>query len=448
VPSEIVLAHGVGRVYESPLPLWLYLSGAAATVAASFLLRALVRDIGSARPAKRIAGDTFALVASRLLTFIGVLFLLLTVASGVFGGDEGLGLAALLFWVGLVIGTVVTGTMVAGTWRRADPWAALERIYRVDDDQAKREPSNAPREVSTARREESLWWLAPLSIYLLFWFELVSGVGFDSFFIVVALLLYTLFVLSFRASLGPTFDLVDPLAILFGFAERLAPLELRAEGLYYRGWIRSLDEERPMPRGLFAALFLLLASTTLDNVRETVGWTDFRAAVGIGGVNDMLVDSVALAAFSLPFLLPFLLTVWASRRFIGEQMSLDHVARRFGWSLVPIGIAYVLAHNAPLVLTGVPLLLRGLSDPFGQGWNLLGTGNLLQGFFPSPALVWFLEIVLIVGGHILGVLAAHRTAVRLGRSHRAAVRSQYALTALMSIFTITTLWLLSQPLVR
>jgi len=444
---EIVLAHGVGRVYQSPIPLWLYLSGAAATVAASFLLRALVRDTGSARPVKRIAGDTFALVASRLLTFIGLFFLLLTVASGVFGGDEGFGLASLLFWVGLVVGTVAAGTIVAGTWHRADPWATLERIYRVDD-QATRGSSTAPLEASAARRAEKLWWLAPVSIYLLFWFELVSGVGFDSFFIVVALLLYTLFVLSFRASLGPVFDLVDPFAILFGFAERLAPLELRADGLYYRGWIRSLDEDRPMPRGLYAAVFVLLASTTLDNVRETVGWTEFRDAVGIGGANDMLVDSVALAAFSLLFLLPFMLTVWASQRFIEERMSFDGVARRFGWSLIPIGIAYVLAHNAPLVLTGVPLLLRGLSDPFGQGWNLLGTGTLLQGFFPSPALVWFIEIALIVGGHILGVLAAHRTAVRLGRSHRAAVRSQYALTVLMSIFTITTLWLLSQPLVR
>ncbi len=444
---EIILAHGVGRVYQSPIPLWLYLSGAAATVAASFLLRALVRDTGSARPVKRIADDTFALVASRLLTLIGVFFLLLTVVSGVFGGDEGFGLASLLFWVGLVVGTVAAGTIVAGTWRRADPWATLERIYRVDD-QVTRGSSTTPREASAARRAEKLWWLAPLSIYLLFWFELVSGVGFDSFFIVVALLLYTLFVLSFRASLGPTFDLVDPLAILFGFAERLAPLELRADGLYYRGWIASLNEDRPMPRGLYAALFVLLASTTLDNIRETVGWTDFRDALGIGGANDMLVDSVALAAFSLLFLLPFMLTVWVSQHFIEKRVSFDDVARRFGWSLVPIGIAYVLAHNAPLVLTGVPLLVRGLSDPFGRGWNLLGTGTLLQGFLPSPALVWFLEIALIVGGHILGVLAAHRTAVRLGSSHRAAVRSQYALTALMSIFTITTLWLLSQPLVR
>jgi hypothetical protein len=58
-----------------------------------------------------------------------------------------------------------------------------------------------------------------------------------------------------------------------------------------------------------------------------------------------------------------------------------------------------------------------------------------------------MEIVLIIGGHVLAVLAAHRIAVRVAGSHGAAVRSQIALTILMCFFTITTLVLLGQPLV-
>ena len=436
--EDILLAHGVGRVYQSPLPLWLYLGGAGATVAASFLLRALVRDTAELRPERKVAGATFSIVATRLLTGAGVVGLLLTLAAGAFGADAGLGLASLLFWVGLIVATITLSAIIAGSWGRIDPWSTLERFYRTEE--------AGPRP-TLQRRVESMWWIAPLSIYLLFWFELVSGVGFDSFWIVATLLAYTLLVLSLRAPLGQVWNSVDPLAILFGFAERVAPLRLGADGLHYRGWIRGLNEERPMPRGLYAALFVLLASTTLDNVRETLGWTDFLNAVGLGDANDVLVDSVALVLFSLVFLVPFLVTVWVSRRFIGEDVGFDEMGRRFGWSLIPIGVAYVLAHNAPLVLSGFPLILRGLSDPFDLGWNLFGTADVLQGFFPSPAPVWFLEIAVIVGGHILGVLAAHRVAVRLGRSHRAAVKSQYALTALMSVFTITTLWLLSQPLV-
>jgi hypothetical protein len=438
VTEELLLAHGVGRVYQSPLPLWLYLVGAGATVAASFLLRALVRDAAEVRPEKKVFGVTFAIVATRLLTAAGVFFLFLALASGAFGENVGLGLASLLFWVGLIVGTLTVCAVMAESWERTDPWATLERFYRTETP----EPSPALQ-----RRIESTWWIAPVTIYLLFWFELVSGVGFDSFWVVAVLLVYTVIVLSLRAPLGPLWSSVDPLSILFGLAERVAPFRLRADGLYYRGWIRGLDEERPMPRGLYAALFILLASTTLDNVRETVGWTDFRSSVGLANTSDVVVESVALLVFSFVFLAPFLATVWVSRRFVGEGLGFAEMCRRFGWSLIPIGVAYVLAHNAPLVLSGFPLILRGLSDPFDMGWNLLGTADALQGYFPSPALVWFLEIVIIVGGHILGVLAAHRSAVRLGRSHRAAVKSQYALTALMSVFTITTLWLLSQPLV-
>jgi len=436
--EDILLAHGVGRVYQSPLPLWLYLVGAGTTVAVSFLLRALVSDAPEVRPERKVFGDTFSIVAGRLLATAGVFFLLLTLASGAFEADAGLGVASLLFWVGLIVGTLTICAVMAASWERIDPWATLERFYRSD---------TAAPNLSLQRRVETMWWIAPLTVYLLFWFELVSGVGFDSFWIVAALLGYTVIVLSLRAPLGYVWSSVDPLAVLFGFAERVAPLRLGADGLYYRGWIRGLDEDRPMSRGLYAALFVLLASTTLDNVRETVGWTDFRTAVGLANTNDVLVESVALLVFSLVFLVPFLATVWVSRRFVGEGIGFGEMCRRFGWSLIPIGVAYVLAHNAPLVLSGFPLVLRGLSDPFDMGWNLLGTADALQGYFPSPALVWFLEIIIIVGGHILGVLAAHRCAVRLGRSHRAAVKSQYALTALMSVFTITTLWLLSQPLV-
>jgi hypothetical protein len=132
---------------------------------------------------------------------------------------------------------------------------------------------------------------------------------------------------------------------------------------------------------------------------------------------------------------------------MGRGRSLTFMALSFGWSLIPIGVAYVLAHNAGLVLTGVPLLVRSLSDPFELGWNVWGTANLFEGFIVSPALVWFVEIALIVTGHILGVLAAHRIAVSLAGTYGEAVRSEYALTALMCIYTISTLWLLAQPLV-
>ena len=430
---EPVLAHGVGRVYESPIPAYLYAVGAGLTVLLSFVLRALAGHREQVARARVVAGEGVARVLGAILRVAGLAGLALAIAAAVLVDERGLTLAPLLFWVGLIVGTTALCVLLGGSWEAADPWGTLEGYYRIDDDE--REPPALP------------WWTGPLLVYTLFWFELVSGVGFEPAGILGAVVVYSVLSFALRHRLGPDWRLVDPLSILFGFASATSPLELRSDGIRYRG-MAGLDRHEPMPRALFASVFVLLASTTLDNVTETVGWSSFVTSTGLDALPREVVESVAFVAFALLFLAPFLGAIAAGGQRARGESSLYVAARSFGWSLVPIGVAYVLAHNAPLLITGVPQLLRELSDPFGYGWNLFGTASLWSGFAPSPQLVWYLEIALIVGGHVLGVLAAHRTAVRVAGDHAGAVRSQYALTALMSVYTIATLWLLAQPLVR
>jgi hypothetical protein len=366
------------------------------------------------------------------LRTVGVLGLVLTLASGAIAGDEGV-IAALLFWVGLVVGVAFLSAVLAGVWAAADPWATLEDIYRVEDKQ--------PRSLNLP------WWSGPALLYGLFWFELVSGAGFDAAGIVFVLIVYSVFSFGLRRALAGTWRTIDPLSILFGFAERVAPFRLRRDGVYTRNPLTRLDQGQPLALALTVALFVLLASTTLDNVRETVGWTSLLSDLGLDDVSAKLVDSIALIAFAALFAAPFVGAIAIARIWLGRSEPLVESVRHFGWSLIPIGIAYLLAHNAPLVISGLPQIIRSLADPFGFGWNLLGLGDAFEEFAPSPRLVWFVEIGLIVGGHILGVLTAHRTALRLTNSAERAVRSQYPLMALMTIYTVATLWLLAQPLV-
>lgn len=429
----IDLAHGVGRVYESPIPLWLYTVGAAGTVAASFVVRAVAPDVRAERPERRLLGPGVARAIVLTLRVLGLFGLTLTLASGLIAASEGFVLSTLLFWVGLVVGVVVLSALVDGVWAHADPWASLESVYRIEDaEPAHREPP---------------WWLGPLLLYALFWFELISGAGFDATYIVVVIAIYSVLAFTLRPVFGRNWKLVDPFSILFGFAGRSAPLRLDENGLYRRGFTRGLDRTEPMPLALYASVFILLASTTLDNVRETVGWSELKRDTGLDALPAEILESIALLVFAALFFLPFLVAIAVARRSLGGEGGLPALARHFGWSLIPIGVAYVVAHNVPLLITGIPQIIRGLSDPFELGWNLAGTADAFDSFAASPRVVWFLEIAVIVGGHILGVLAAHRTAVRLGETTRGAVRSQIALTVLMSLFTIATLWLLAQPLV-
>jgi hypothetical protein len=426
------LGHGVGQVYESPIPLWLYLVGAAATVSLSFVLRALSRRDPGPLVEKRIAGPRPAAILRGTFRTLGIFFFALMLVSAIVVRSEGFTIATLLFWLGLVVGMVFLSALLDGIWAAADPWANLEDLYRIEG-------------VETARRSPP-WWLGPALLYALFWFELVSDVGFEDFWIVTVVVLYSIYAFSLRAAFGGEWTRADPLSILFGFAGRIAPLRLGNDGIYARSPLTGIDEHEPMDRALFVSIFVMLASTTLDNIRETVTWTDFRLSTGLDALPPRLLDSLAFVAFGFLFAAPFLLATSTARKWRKDE-SVVGIGRRFGWSLVPIGVAYILSHNAPLLITGVPRLIALLSDPFALGWNLFGTAHAFGSFAPSPKLVWFLEVILIVGGHILGVLSAHRTAVRLAPSHGAAVRSQYALTGLMTLYTVATLALLAQPLV-
>ena len=421
------LAHGVGRLYESPIPLSYYLAGAALTVLASFFIRAFA---ATPRPHRwrpvergRIAGAIAGVVRGYMVTVFG----LVLVFSIIYSDETGYGIPALTFWVCLIIIPVALCSIFSGLWPAASPWATIEGLYRLDEDAHEQQEKDAPA------------WLPPLLIYAFFWFELVSGRGFDPPTILVVIGVYTLYVLVLAPKQPLRRDQADPLGILFGFAQRIAPLEIREGRLFYRGFVADLDAPGPMPLGLFAALFILLASTTLDNVRETVQWFDFLQATGLDQIHDKVVDSLGLVALTIPFLVPFLLCVALARVWAEQPASWLVTARLFAWSLIPIGIAYVLAHNMPLLVIGLPQLIQQIAESFGSG--------LFRDYNPSPLLVWVLEIALIVGGHVIGVLVAHRAAVRVAGSHAAALKSHIALTLLMSLFTITTLWMLSLPLV-
>ena len=418
------LAHGVGSVYESPLPVSLYLIGAAATVLISFFVRAVAaKSIGEREP-RRLAAPGIAEGIVAVARAAGLIAFLLIFVFAVAQPDPGLSVTPLLLWVVIVVLGATLQTIVAGLWERANPWETVRNFMGA---RRERTPISAPA------------WLGPLLLYALFWFELVSGKGFDPLAIAVVVLGYTLFVISMKDAFGDDWSLVDPFAILFGFAGRTAPLEVTDGGLLYKGPLRDLDAPDPMPSPLFASIFVLLGSTTLDNVRETVHWYSFVDATGLGSVPGQILDSVALLVFVLPFLLPYLGAVWVAQRWWPERGTLIADARRLAWSLIPIGVAYLLAHNMPLLITGLPQLISQIGAEFG--FDLFGR------YLPSPQLVWFLEIALIVGGHVIGVLAAHRISLRLAPSHPAAVKAHTVLTLLMSAFTIVTLYLLSLPLV-
>jgi hypothetical protein len=127
---------------------------------------------------------------------------------------------------------------------------------------------------------------------------------------------------------------------------------------------------------------------------------------------------------------------------VGSSRSLT---ADFVLSLVPIAFVYEVAHYFSLFLTQGQFTFPLLSDPFGRGWDLIGLADYVPNLAPlSPDAVWYVQVGALVSGHVAGLAIAHDRAVTIFEDRNAALRSQYAMLALMVLYTVGGLWLLSR----
>jgi hypothetical protein len=132
----------------------------------------------------------------------------------------------------------------------------------------------------------------------------------------------------------------------------------------------------------------------------------------------------------------------------GSVVPAARVAGLFALTLVPIAIAYHLAHYLSFLAMAGQYVIPLASDPLGLGWDLFGTRNYFAriGLVDARA-VWYVSVGAIVIGHVVAVYIAHRTALEAFSDPRAALRSQLPMVALMVCYTMASLWIISQPIV-
>jgi hypothetical protein len=91
-------------------------------------------------------------------------------------------------------------------------------------------------------------------------------------------------------------------------------------------------------------------------------------------------------------------------------------------------------------------LVPRLSDPMGWGWDLFGTAKQTYGPLLSLDTIWVTQLVLVLVGHIFGVLVSERVARRLYASKRDSRWAQLPMLATMILFSLYSLWLIHQPM--
>jgi len=279
----------------------------------------------------------------------------------------------------------------------------------------------------------------------------------------------------------------DPFAAAFGLLARFAPTEIRVKNpklcracavMCGQGgacvdcgecFDRAAPAERelnlrPFGAGLLRTgdvslsmvgfVLLLLSTVTFVGFTATPAWAGlesrlYAALAGLGGLRLTVISTLGLVGFPVAFSLVYtLFAAWMARA-AGDELSTGTVARIFVLSLVPIAIAYHLAHYLTYLLIQGQLAIRLASDPLGIGWNLLGTAR----YRPDVGIVGarfasYTAVIAIVLGHIIAVCVAHVIALREFSAQRPAIRSQFPMLVLMVGYTIVSLWIIAQPIVE
>jgi len=187
---------------------------------------------------------------------------------------------------------------------------------------------------------------------------------------------------------------------------------------------------------------VMLASVTYDSLLETPFWANLSGVVP-------LPQTAEFVALPLVFLGLYLTFVKLGQLYGGKNVPFERLAAGGIYSFVPIAIAYQVAHYYTLLLFEGQAILALLSDPFGWGWNLFGTaGWEARAGVVDAAFVWYSQVVLIVAGHLVAVYLAHAVAIRLLKDPARAARSQYPMAALMILYTVFSLWILTQPAIE
>ena len=121
------------------------------------------------------------------------------------------------------------------------------------------------------------------------------------------------------------------------------------------------------------------------------------------------------------------------------------LSRRFVHSLIPISLAYVIAHYFSLLTYQGQAMAYLVSDPLGHGSNLFGTATATINYTVIGANgVWYVQVARARARPRLRPRRSPTTARWSSTTaSRDATRSQYWMLAVMVAFTSLGLWLLS-----
>jgi hypothetical protein len=446
-------AHGIVGKADLPIPVWLFSWAAAVVLVVSFVALSVLWTRPQLQREHRRALFALPRAVEWLASMVGLGLFTLVVYSGLAGAQVwsvnfSVTFIYVVFWVGMPFLSVLCGDI----FRAFSPWRTCARLLRAGLD------AIAPGGARSAPLRYPEWlglWPAVATLVGFAWLELVYPVpNRDQPSLLAALSLG-----YFLATLGAMLlfgvdewgEQADGFGVYFNLLSRLSVLVRGEDGVVYLRRPLSGLTDLPVRRGTVALLCAIIGTTTFDGFSNGGIWRTSEpslqslfADLGLGQMAALeLAYSLGLVAcigvIAAVYRLGILGVHSVSRRY-----DVRHLMRDFAHTLAPIGFAYVLAHYFSLLIWQGQAMVYLVSDPLGNGANLLGTDSYqINYLIISYAAIWYVQVAALLGGHVGGLALAHDRALAIYRNPEEALRSQYWMLAVMVAFTSFGLWLLS-----
>jgi hypothetical protein len=443
----------IGRS-DLPIPEWLFGWAAAMVLVISFVALAILW------PEPKLEGDRWRplpggrVLGSRVVEIvcgaIGIGMLGAVVYTGLEGTQSPAANFAptfvfVIFWIGLVPASVLFGDI----FRAFNPWRALGRAVGWAAGRVVRSGLPAP----LTYPERLGHWPAAAGVFAFAALELVRSGGDQPDTVAIATLIYSAITFIAMALYGVEAWSArgEAFSVYFNLFARISVFETRDRVLGVRPPLAGLAHLKS-GAGTAALLAVMIGSVTFDGAGEAPIWT------GISPDLTRFFGDLGLSpqpAFELTFLIGLTVAILLvagfyrlgvlGARSVGGGFSAERLSRAFVHSLVPIALAYVMAHYMTYLLFRGQAIVFLASDPLGDGSDLFGTAStqIDYGVIGATA-TWYWQVAFVVAGHAAGLTLAHDRALALYDDAKLAVRSQYWMLAVMVGFTSLALWLLSQ----
>lgn len=424
----LIPLHGIGGRGDLPVPLWLAIYSAAAAVAVSFFALAAFWskprfELTAGTPLVRLGRLADLPITGWLVKGLGLGGLGLLLGAAWFGSSSpALNPAPTWLYVWIWVGIIPLSLLFGPIWRLANPLRTLAGFV--------------PRKTYRQLPNGIAYWPAVAGLAGFLWLELAYPDASQP--LVVALFVTVYAVVNVAAGIiyGPGwFAIGDSFEVYAEVLAKLSPFGRDDQHhLVLRNPLAGLATI-PQEPGIVGLLCLLLGSTAFDGISKWSAWTNLTGELGRTGHIAVHTLGLVVAVAVVAVLFVVAARATGAARIRPGALGNAGLPGAFVHSLVPIAIGYAVAHYFSFAMFQGQEGLLLATDPFGRGWDLLGTGDARIDYaFLGTGLIAAVQIGAIVLGHVLGVVSAHDRATGLFR-RRQLRRAQYPMLAAMVTFT-------------